>query len=167
MKQFLRFAAIAAALASVFACNKVEAPQTNEADQLTRPVTKGYGDVIMACYVETNDVNPLNAGDYVLEDGETPFFDIVELFAANIHKDDAGNPTLYLNDKLTPVLEDGGVEKYVRPLQEKGIKVLLSVIGNWQHIGLANSPVACHFERSRQTVYMSFRAERSVVEKSA
>lgn len=158
MKQFFRFAAIAAALASVFACNKVEAPQTNEADQL---LTKAYDEtgVNMVCYVETNDVNPLNAGDYTLANG-SPFFDIVELFAANIHKDDAGNPTLYLNDKLTPVLEDGGVEKYVRPLQEKGIKVLLSVIGNWQHIGLANSPVACHFERSRQTVYMSFRAER-------
>lgn len=39
MKQFFRFAAIAAALASVFACNKVEAPQTNEADQL---LTKAY-----------------------------------------------------------------------------------------------------------------------------
>lgn len=138
MKQFLRFAAIAAALASLFACNKVEAPQTNEADQLTRPVTKGYGDVIMACYVETNDVNPLNAGDYILEGGQLPFFDIVELFAANIHKDDAGNPTLYLNDKLTPVLEDGGVEKYVRPLQAKGIKVLLTILGDWQHIGVAN-----------------------------
>lgn len=138
MKKIFSFVALIAALAGVFACNKVEAPQPNEANQLTRPVTKGYGDVIMACYVETNDVNPLNAGDYVLEDGETPFFDIVELFAANIHKDDAGNPTLYLNDKLAPVLEDGGVNTYVRPLQDKGIKVLLTVLGDWQHIGVAN-----------------------------
>lgn len=138
MKQFFRFAAIVAAFASVFACNKIESPQVNEVDQPTRPVTKGYGDVIMACYVETNDVNPLNAGDYILEGGQLPFFDIVELFAANIHKDDAGNPTLYLNDKLTPVLENGGVEKYVRPLQAKGIKVLLTILGDWQHIGVAN-----------------------------
>lgn len=136
MKQFLRFAAVAAALASLFACNKVEAPQTNEADQL---LTKSYGTKYpnMVCYVETNDVNPLNAGDYMLDDGTT-FFDIVELFAANIHQDAAGNPTLYLNDKLTPVLEDGGVNTYVRPLQEKGIKVLLTVLGDWQHIGVAN-----------------------------
>ena len=132
-------------------------------------VTKSYGDKnpFISVYIETNDVNPLNAGDYLLEDGITPLFDIVELFASNINKDKNGNPTLFLNDKLANILENGGVEKYVRPLQEKGIKVLLSVIGNWQHIGLANSPVACHFERSRQTVYMSFRAERSVVEKSA
>lgn len=155
MKQFLRFAAIATALASIFACNKVEAPQTNEADQLLTKAFEETG-VNMVCYVETNDVNPLNAGDYLLEDGITPLFDIVELFAANIHKDDAGNPTLYLNDKLTPVLEDGGVEKYVRPLQAKGIRVLLSVIGNWQHIGLANSPVTCHFERRAKSLLCHF-----------
>lgn len=121
-------------------------------------VTKSYGDKnpFISVYIETNDVNPLNAGDYLLEDGITPLFDIVELFAANIHKDDAGNPTLYLNDKLTPVLEDGGVEKYVRPLQAKGIRVLLSVIGNWQHIGLANSPVTCHFERRAKSLLCHF-----------
>lgn len=103
-------------------------------------VTKSYGDKnpFISVYIETNDVNPLNAGDYLLEDGITPLFDIVELFASNINKDKNGNPTLFLNDKLANILENGGVEKYVRPLQEKGIKVLLSVIGNWQHIGLAN-----------------------------
>lgn len=102
-------------------------------------VTKSYGDKypFISVYIETNDVNPLNAGDYMLDDG-TSFFDIVELFASNIHKDPSGNPTLFLNDKLANILENGGVEKYVRPLQEKGIRVLLSVIGNWQHIGLAN-----------------------------
>ena len=102
-------------------------------------LTKSYGTKYpnMVCYVETNDVNPLNAGDYLLDDGTT-FFDIVELFAANIHKDNAGNPTLYLNDKLTNVLENGGVEKYVKPLQDKGIMVLLTVLGDWQHIGVAN-----------------------------
>ena len=116
-------------------------------------VTKSYGDKypFISVYIETNDVNPLNAGDYMLEDG-TAFFDIVELFASNINKDKNGNPTLFLNDKLANILENGGVEKYVRPLQEKGIRVLLSVIGNWQHIGLANSPVTCHFERSAQHV---------------
>lgn len=136
MKQFFRFAATAAVLASIFACNKVDAPQTNEADQL---LTKALGDKYPALvvYVETNDVNPLNAGDYILESG-LPFFDIVELFAANIHKDDAGNPTLFLNDKLTNVLENGGAAKYVKPLQDKGIKVLLTILGDWQEIGVAN-----------------------------
>ena len=142
MKSLFKLSAFAAAFLSVFACNKIEAPQVNNAPDV--PVTKALGDKtpIVAVYVETNDVNPLNAGDY--------------LFASNIHKDASGNPTLYLNDKLTPVLENGGVEKYVRPLQEKGIRVLLSVIGNWQHIGLANSPVTCHFERRAKSLLCHF-----------
>ncbi len=40
----------------------------------------------MAVYVETNDVNPLNAIDYILVVLEK-FIDILELFAANIHKE--------------------------------------------------------------------------------
>lgn len=139
MKSLFKLSAFAAAFLSVFACNKIEAPQVNNAPDV--PVTKALGDKtpIVAVYVETNDVNPLNAGDYYFEDTGESFIDIVELFAANIHKDNAGNPTLYLNDKLTPVLENGGVEKYVRPLQDNyGIKVLLTVLGDWQEIGVAN-----------------------------
>ena len=142
MKQFFKFAAIVAAFACVFSCNRIESPQVNEADQISKPITKAYGDKYpyMVAYVETNDVNPLNAGDYMLESG-IPFFDVVELFAANIHKETVNGqerPTLYLNDKLTNVLENGGVAKYVKPLQDKGIKVLLTVLGDWQHIGVAN-----------------------------
>ncbi len=91
----------------------------------------------MVVYVETSDVNPLNAGDYTMSDGST-FIDIVELFASNIHKDGNGDPTLYFNDKLTNVLENGGSATYVSPIQEKGIKVLLTVLGDWQGIGVAN-----------------------------
>lgn len=142
----IRFAAIVAATAGLFACNKVEEPNVVN-DQLPEsPMTKAIVDKenlnapIAVCYVETNDVNPLNAGDYWLEEGYT-FFDIVELFASNIHKETVNGqvrPTLYLNDKLTNVLENGGVDTYVRPLQENGIKVLLTVLGDWQEIGLSN-----------------------------
>lgn len=141
MKRFLEFAAIAAAIVGVFSCNKIETPPVNEADQVQHsPVTKAQGlGLLSAVYVETNDVNPLNAGDYEIMG--MPFFDIVELFAANIHKETVAGevrPTLYLNDKLTPVLENGGVNTYVRPLQTKGINVLLTVLGDWQEIGVAN-----------------------------
>ena len=146
MKNMIRFAAIVAATAGLFACNKVEEPKVVN-DQLPEsPMTKAIVDKenldapIAVCYVETNDVNPLNAGDYWLEEGYT-FFDIVELFASNIHKETVNGqvrPTLYLNDKLTNVLENGGVDTYVRPLQNIGIKVLLTVLGDWQEIGLSN-----------------------------
>ena len=58
-------------------------------------------------YVETNDVNPLNAGDYLLSDGSA-YADIVEFFAANLNKETVNGvvrPTLYLNDKMTNLLE--------------------------------------------------------------
>lgn len=141
MRKFNFFAAIVAALTSIYACNTLEETNTVSESSFTTPVTKALGDKtpIVACYVETNDVNPLNAGDYMLEN--IPFFDIVELFASNIHKetvDGQVRPTLYLNDKLTNVLENGGAATYVKPLQDKGIKVLLTVLGDWQKLGVAN-----------------------------
>ena len=141
MRHFLRMVACAAALASIFACNKLNEPQVNAPEE-SSPLTKAVVDnaPIMAVYVETNDVNPLNAGDYTVNDGQ-PFVDIVELFASNIHKETVNGqvrPTLYLNDKLANILENGGVEKYVWPLQEKGIKVLLTTLGDHQQIGHAS-----------------------------
>lgn len=77
-------------------------------------VTKSYGDKypIMSVYIETNDVNPLNAGDYMLDDG-TAFFDVAELFASNINRDRNGNPTLFLNDKLANILEKAGLTPFI------------------------------------------------------
>ncbi len=125
---------------SAASCNQIEPLQaTSEQVEETQLTTRAYDEKspTIAVYVETNDVNPLNAGDYTMSDGST-FIDIVELFASNIHKDDNGDPTLFLNDKLTNVLENGGAATYVAPLQAKGIKVLLTVLGDWQGIGVAN-----------------------------
>ena len=141
MKTKFFFASLVAAAGMLVSCNKEMAPSVKNTDETT-PMTKAYGDKtpVVTAYIETNDTNPLNAGDYFDENGE-PFFDIVELFASNIHKETVNGqarPTLYLNDKLTPVLEGTGVTTYVRPLQELGIKVLLTVLGDWQGIGVAN-----------------------------
>lgn len=141
MKTKFFFASLAAAAGMLISCNKERAPSVQNTDDTT-PMTKAYGDKtpIVTAYIETNDTNPLNAGDYFDENGE-PFFDIVELFASNIHKETVNGqvrPTLYLNDKLTPVLEGTGVTTYVRPLREVGIKVLLTVLGDWQGVGVAN-----------------------------
>lgn len=94
-------------------------------------------------YVETNDVNPLNALCWEMN-GEK-FIDILNLFASNIHKDSDGYPTVYLNDKLTRILEpdpnnptETGFHKYVKPLQDEDIKVCMTSLGDWQGIGVAN-----------------------------
>ena len=141
MKTKFFFASLAAAAGMLISCNKEMTPTVQDTDETT-PMTKAYGDKtpVVTAYIETNDTNPLNAGDYFDENGE-PFFDIVELFASNIHKETVNGqvrPTLYLNDKLTPVLEGTGVTTYVRPLREVGIKVLLTVLGDWQGVGVAN-----------------------------
>lgn len=141
MKTRFFFASLAAAAGMLISCNKEMTPSVQDTDETT-PMTKAYGDKtpVVTAYIETNDTNPLNAGDYFDENGE-PFFDIVELFASNIHKETVNGqvrPTLYLNDKLTPVLEGTGVTTYVRPLREVGIKVLLTVLGDWQGVGVAN-----------------------------
>lgn len=123
------------------ACQQVEEPAM-EPGQNDAVVTRAYGDKTpkVAIYVETNDVNPLNAGDYVLSNGK-PYADIVELFAANIRKrtvNGVTEPVLYLNDKMTNLMENNGYLTYIKPLQDKGIKVLLTILGDHQGIGFAN-----------------------------
>lgn len=121
----------------MFSCQQVEEPAMDQANE-----TRALGDKtpMLTTYVEINDTNPLNAGDYMLSTGK-PLYDIVEFFAANIHKRTVNGvvePTLYFNDKMTNIFENGGYLKYVKPLQDKGIKVLVTILGDWQDIGLAN-----------------------------
>lgn len=102
--------------------------------KVDRPPLPG---VVSICYIEVNDANPLNAGSYTLADSGRPIFDIAILFAANINYDAAkGLPTLHFNENVTHILNNKN--KYIKPLQDKGIKVTLSVLGNWAGIGFSN-----------------------------
>lgn len=79
--------------------------------------TKCLGDKepMVAVYIETNDTNPLNAGDYYLQDGTT-FYDCVQLFSANIHRklvNGVYQPSLYFNEKMVNIFENGGVQNYI------------------------------------------------------
>lgn len=152
MKSFLKFAGTLLFGAMLFSCQQADEPLTETGLSSTDPASRAYGDKTpkIAVYVETNDVNPLNAGDYYYGPAanNVMLIDMLELFASNIHKETVGGqtrPTLYLNDKLTRILEPDpanptttGYHKYVKPLRDKGIKVLLSVLGDWQGIGVGN-----------------------------
>lgn len=128
----------------LFSCQKADEAQMDAA-QPEAKTTRAYGDKTpkVTIYVETNDVNPLNAGDYKLPDGK-PYADIVEFFASNLNKETVNGqvrPVLYLNDKMTHLLEPeasapttSGYHKYVMGLQALGIKVVLTVLPNWQNI---------------------------------
>lgn len=81
--------------------------------------------------------NPLNIGEWYLKKSKKPLVDIVCLFAANINYDKpTGRVEVRMNEHLTPLLENR--ERYLKPLQDKGIKITLSILGNWDAAGVAN-----------------------------
>ncbi|MBL3546775.1 endo-beta-N-acetylglucosaminidase H [Chryseobacterium sp. KMC2] len=102
-----------------------------DAQQLNNPVG--------ICYVEVNNNNMLNAGSYTLQNSGKQLFDVAIIFAANINYD-VSKSRAYIsnNNNVTKVLND--VDTYVKPLQQKGIKVLLDILGNHQGAGISNFP---------------------------
>lgn len=99
------------------------------------PIGGGDGKIHNICYFEVNDCNPLNALEYLLEDG-TPFFDAVVLFAGNINWDaQKGKVYMHANPNVQALLD--GSDTYLQPLRQKGIKVLLCILGNHDASGVA------------------------------
>jgi hypothetical protein len=92
---------------------------------------------VTVAYIEVNDHSMLNAGKYTLANGGAQVIDVAAIFAANINYDGT-NAYLYFNENVQNVLDN--VATQVRPLQQKGIKVLLSILGNHQGAGFANFP---------------------------
>lgn len=124
---------------SLLACVK-EDPEKSDSAASSKQYTRAYGDKApkVIAIIETNDTDPRNVLSYHLgtsADGPL-FFDIVEFFAANIHKDANNNPTIYFNPELAPLMADTAT--YVKPLKDAGLKVVLSILGDWQGIGVAN-----------------------------
>lgn len=89
------------------------------------------------CYVEVNNHSIANVGKYALASNGAPVFDIALIFAANINYD-GKKAYLYNNPQVQATLDN--VDTLVRPLQAKGIKVSLAVLGNHQGAGFANFP---------------------------
>jgi hypothetical protein len=107
------------------------AASTSAAPRKTGPIS--------VAYVEVNNNSMLNVGKYALAQGGGNVFDIGVIFAANINYDTATKSAyLYFNPNVQNVLSN--VSTQVRPLQAKGIKVMLSVLGNHQGAGFANFP---------------------------
>ena len=91
----------------------------------------------MVAYVETNDWDIRNMGQFILKDSKKPVFDIVILFAANMNYDaKKGKRYLSFNDKLQPILKDP--DKYIKPLKDRGIKVIVDILPNHQGVGYLN-----------------------------
>ena len=78
MKTKFFFASLVAAAGMLVSCNKEMTPSVQNNTEDVVPTTKVCPGLtpIVAAYIEVNDTNPLNAGDYFCENGY-PFFDIV------------------------------------------------------------------------------------------
>jgi hypothetical protein len=94
---------------------------------------------ISVAYIEVNNDSMVNVGKYTLATGGSNVFDIGVIFAANINYNSATkSASLYFNPQVQSVLDN--VTTQIRPLQAKGIKVELSILGNHQGAGFANFP---------------------------
>lgn len=97
---------------------------------------KGKG-IVTICYVECNKYNPLNAGEWTLRNSGKQLIDIVHLFAANINfNKETGRVYVKLNKNLQYILNHR--DKYIKPLQDKGMKVCLTILGDHDGSGVAN-----------------------------
>ncbi|OJX80341.1 endo-beta-N-acetylglucosaminidase H [Leifsonia sp. 71-9] len=85
-------------------------------------------------YVEVNDSDLANVGAYRLADGGNAF-DVAIIFAANVNRDGT-QAQLHLNERVQWTLDNAATQ--IRPLQARGIRVLLSVLGNHQGAGVSN-----------------------------
>lgn len=119
------------------ACEQADESVINRPDGQPAPATRATTIDRFARHliVEVNDVNILNAGEYYLSNGE-PFFTHVVIYASNIRGDARGNVYAYNNPNNAAILANP--DKYIRPLQEKGIKVLLGYLGDHTGAGFAN-----------------------------
>jgi hypothetical protein len=90
--------------------------------------------VVTPAYVEVNDYSITSVGDYVLASTGANVFDIGIIFAANINYD--GSAYLYFNDEVQAVLDNAATQ--IAPLQDQGIQVTLSILGNHEGAGFAN-----------------------------
>lgn len=124
------------------ACQKSEVNNTSSQLDNTLSVVKPTTTAttksgpISIAYVEVNNNSILNVGKYTLGSSTGPnVFDIAIIFAANINYNGT-SAYLYNNPQVSNVLKNAATQ--IKPLQNKGIKVMLSVLGNHQGAGFCN-----------------------------
>lgn len=89
---------------------------------------KASGLQVISC-MEINDANPLYNLCFTLKDSKKYFFDQVILFSGNINYNPETKEVYnYNNENITQCLQYK--EKYLEPLQQKGMKVILGILGN-------------------------------------
>ncbi len=100
------------------------------------------GEKSIFCFLEVNDTNPLNILQWETEDGRL-LVDYVVFFAYNINYDkEKGEVYIFPNPNCKFILDHA--DQFIRPLRERGVKVLMGLLGNHDEAGLAQlSPLGC------------------------
>lgn len=99
--------------------------------------SKGEDKSKVFCVMETNDVNPLNLLSFTLQDSGKYLFDALVLFSDNIVLDKTTNTVHALvNEPIKYILNNR--EKYLKPLQDRGIKIILGITPYHTQAGIAN-----------------------------
>ena len=97
---------------------------------------KSTGIKIISC-MEINDTNPLNNLCFTLKKSGKPLVDVLILFSANINYNaETGNVYVYNNPNVQHLLDNR--VKYLKPLQDRGMKIVLGILGNHDRAGVAN-----------------------------
>lgn len=91
---------------------------------------------VISC-MEVNDTNPLNNLCFTLKNSGKPLVDIVILFSGNInYNPETGRVFNHNNPNVQHLLDNK--DKYLKPLQDRGIKVVLGILGNHDIAGVNN-----------------------------
>lgn len=87
--------------------------------------------------MEINNTNPLNNLCFTLRNSGKYLFDGIILFCDNVILDQAtGTVHAGVNDNIMHVLNNH--EKYLKPLRDRGMKVILGIEAYWTHASIAN-----------------------------
>lgn len=97
---------------------------------------------IFSC-MEVNDTNPLNNLSFTLSDAKEavnngkPLIDALIIFSANInYNPETGRVYVFNNENVQALLDSR--MKYLKPLQDRGMKIILGILGNHDRSGVAN-----------------------------
>lgn len=105
-------------------------------------VSRKEGEKKVISWIEVNNTNPLNMLQFETEDGRL-LTDYVVLFAYNINYDrEKGEVYVFANPQCQYILDH--YDEVIKPLRERGIKVIVSILGNHDESGLAQlSDLGC------------------------
>lgn len=91
---------------------------------------------IVSC-MEMGDTNPLNNLSFTLKNSGKPLVDVLVMFSGNVkYNEEEGKVYISINSPIQHVLDNS--ETYLKPLKDRGIKVVMGIMPHWDRVSLMN-----------------------------